>query len=160
MKLQNEISGKVLFDTNIIMDLLRDNETHAKPAALLFKLVVENKIRAFLAYDSILTIYYLYCKVYRSNLRKDIPSPKEVVCQLLTYFEILSLDANQFYEAFDQGIDDYEDAVKYLAAKKAKCDFLVTRDEALLNYKKKRKDKTHIIEPKQLLAMYQAAVAH
>ncbi len=139
----------VLFDINVVLDFLAKREGFFEEATLLFDLAVTGKFKAYLSSDSIPTLYYLYSK------QKTL-DPKEAISLLLDVFDIVTLEKQQFRDAIAENIDDLEDAIKYIAARKAECDFIVTRDAALLKHKTQRKVKTHIITPKQLLAMYQA----
>lgn len=143
---------RVLFDINVVLDFLCKRGGFYKDTTLLFDMAVKNKFKAYLSSDSIPTLYYLYDKVYRESKRSAL-APKEAMSIMLDVFEVVSLEKQQHRDALEETIDDFEDAIKYIAARKAECDYLVTRDKTLLDHKIKRKDKLKIIAPEQLLAM-------
>ncbi len=61
---------KVLFDTNIILDVLLDREPFSEPAAHLMCKVEKSEIQVFLCATTITTIYYLISKILGNNAAK------------------------------------------------------------------------------------------
>jgi len=53
---------KILFDTNVILDVLLDREPFANEAALLMSMVEQAEITGFICATTVTTIHYLATK--------------------------------------------------------------------------------------------------
>lgn len=113
---------KILFDTNIILDVLLDREPFSEMACILMSEVERGQLRAFLCATSITTLYYLIQKaVGRKKAEK-------AVRQLLELFEIAHVDRVILEKALVSDFRDYEDAVIYESALEAGVQSIVSRD--------------------------------
>lgn len=61
---------KVLFDTNVVLDVLLEREPHMLPAAQLFALVDNRRIHGFICATTATTIYYIAAKKLRPQARR------------------------------------------------------------------------------------------
>lgn len=114
---------KILFDTNVILDVILNRQPFATNAILLVGAVEEKRLRGLLCATTLTTIDYLVSKALgteqsRSTLKK-----------LLQLFEVAVVDHTVIQAAIESGIKDFEDAVLYEAAKRAGADGVVTRNK-------------------------------
>lgn len=113
---------KVLFDTNVVLDVLLAREPHAEVAVQLFSLVDNGKLEGSLCATTVTTIHYLATKVVgRKQAHK-------YVRELMALFEVAPVDRNVLERAMDRDFDDYEDAVLHEAATVSGAAAIVTRN--------------------------------
>lgn len=113
---------KVLFDTNIVLDVLMDRMPFAEAAVRLFSQVEEGILVGSLCATSITTIHYLISKAIGSGRAQ-----KEMQ-KLLRLFEIIPVNRRVLESALVSDFNDFEDAVIHAAACSAGIDAIVTRD--------------------------------
>lgn len=114
---------KVLFDTNVLLDVILDRKPFASPATLLLAEVERGNLQGYLCATTITTIYYLTAKTLGNRIAV------EAVEKLLTIFEVAPVNRYVLETALSLGFRDFEDAVIYAAARWIESDVLVTRDE-------------------------------
>lgn len=115
---------KILFDTNVILDVILNRQPFASNAILLMAAVEEKRIQGFLCATTLTTIDYLVSKALgtaqsRATLKK-----------LLQLYEIAAVDYPVIQAAIESEIKDFEDAVLYEAAKRAGAVGVVTRNKS------------------------------
>ncbi|MCB2262901.1 MAG: PIN domain-containing protein [Candidatus Thiosymbion ectosymbiont of Robbea hypermnestra] len=113
---------KILFDTNIILDVMLDRKPFSDSAAKLVSKIEKQELKGFLGATTVTTIFYLAAKV--AGRKKA----KEEIGKLLSIFEIAPVNRTVLAEAVELQFDDYEDAVLHEAAKQAGLQGIVTRD--------------------------------
>jgi len=113
---------KILLDTNVVLDLLLAREPFVRQAREIFLMVENGRIEGFLCATSIVTLHYL---VGRQKGRIEADS---VISDLLSLFQIASVDKNVLLHASANNGNDYEDSVIYTAAERNGVDVIVTRD--------------------------------
>jgi predicted nucleic acid-binding protein len=113
---------RVLFDTNIVLDLLLDRAPFADAAALLFAKVEDGTIVGYLCGTTITTIHYLATKVVG-----DVRA-REEVGKLLSLFEVAPVSRTVLEAALKAGFGGFEDAVIHEAALHAGAEAIVTRN--------------------------------
>ena len=113
---------KILFDTNIILDVLLDRKPFVDIAAKLLSLVEKKEIDGFLGATTITTIFYLAAKVTDKNRAKT------AVGKLLSLFEIAPITQLVLKEAINLQFVDFEDAVLHEAARQVEVQGIVTRN--------------------------------
>ena len=113
---------KVLFDTNVVLDVLLARAPHAEPAARLMALVDRGKIEGLLCATTVTTIHYLATKVI--GRRKAVKHLRE----LLAMFDVARVDRAVLLQALEPNFPDYEDAVLHEAARAAGATGIVTRN--------------------------------
>ena len=118
----------ILFDTNVVLDLVLDREPDVKYAEALFSLVEAKFIIGFLGATTITTIHYLSRKTI--GLQKT----KKVIGKLLDLFEIAPVNHSVLKKALDSNWKDFEDAVLYQSAINCKIEAIVTRN--VVDFKK------------------------
>lgn len=113
---------RVLFDTNVVLDLLLDREPHSIAAARLVSAVEHGRLGGFLCATAVTTIDYLVSReLGRSGARRAIET-------LLRIFEVAGVTRAVLESALDLDFDDYEDAVAHEAARSVEADGIVTRN--------------------------------
>lgn len=113
---------KVLFDTNVVLDLLLDRQPFANDAAALFSRVESGRIAGFLGATTVTTIHYLVAKALGG--RRAIVE----IRKLLRLFEVAPINRAVLHSATDLGFEDFEDAVLHEAAAQVGAEAIVTRD--------------------------------
>jgi predicted nucleic acid-binding protein len=113
---------KILFDTNVVLDVLLNREPFATDAIMLFNAVESKEITGFLCATTITTIEYLCAKhIGKSATRQTIMS-------LLQLFLIAKVNQKILIHAANSNFSDFEDAVLYQAGVYVGVDGLVTRN--------------------------------
>ena len=121
---------KILFDTNIVLDVLMDRLPYSDAAAELFSKVEEGTIFGYLSGTTITTVFYLAAKtVGAARAREEIK-------KLLSLFEVAPVNRHVLELALNRDFDDFEDAVIHEAACHVGADAIVTRNQK--DYKKSR----------------------
>ena len=112
----------VFVDTNVILDVLLQNDDFWKDSLKVFQLAELGRIRAYVSASSMTDIFYVAKK------KLTIPVAREAVKKLLGLFSIIGVDGEDLQGALTLPIDDMEDALQAWCAKKARVDTLITRD--------------------------------
>jgi predicted nucleic acid-binding protein len=132
---------KVLFDTNVILDVLLARTPHAEVAARLLNLVDQKRLEGVLCATTVTTIHYLATKaVGRRKAGKHVR-------ELVTMFEVAPVDLAVLTQALELGYADYEDAVLHEAARLVGADGIVTG-----NRKDFAKASIPVFDPRELLS--------
>jgi predicted nucleic acid-binding protein len=121
---------KILFDTNVVLDVLMDRMPYADAAAELFSQVEEGTIIGYLGATTITTVFYLAAKtVGAARAQAEIR-------KLLTLFEVAPVNRPVLEAALGVDFKDFEDAVIHEAACHVGADAIVTRNQK--DFKKSR----------------------
>ena len=137
---------RVLFDTNVVLDVLLARAPHAAPATSLFDYVSRKDLDGLLGATTLTTIFYLAAKA---------SSPTKAsrhVHTLLALFDIAPVTRSVLADALLAGFKDYEDAVLHEAARQAGATAIVTRDPSGFGASKLR-----VYSPSELLRLIRAA---
>ncbi len=114
---------RVLFDTNVILDVLLDREPFSRSASALLTKVEKGEITGLVCAASVTTIYYLVNKAYSRE------KATECIEFLLALMEIAPVNRVVVDTAFKQKrFRDFEDAVIYASAVHSGCSCVVTRN--------------------------------
>lgn len=112
-----------MIDTNIIIDSIAARQPFNKDADQIILLAAGRKLKASITAGTVTDIYYLSKKRLG-----DAAQAKEILQKLFTIFEVASVDKSDCIKALDIVMDDYEDAVLALCAKRIKADYIITRN--------------------------------
>lgn len=113
---------KVVFDTNVILDVLMAREPWVGDAARLMTMVDNGRLQGLVCDTSITTIHYL---VGRAT---DSRTAGRQIETLLDIFDIAPVDRPVLVRATNDDFADYEDAVIHQAALAADATCIVSRD--------------------------------
>lgn len=121
---------KILFDTNIILDVLLDRKPFSDDASVLLTKVEQSEILGFICATTVTTIHYLTTKVLGPQATfRHIQS-------LLSLFIIAPVNRVVLENAVASKIKDFEDAVIHEAALHAGAKYIVTRN--ITDFKKSK----------------------
>ncbi len=112
----------VFVDTNVVLDVLLQNEGFWQNSLKVFRLAELGKIRACVSASSMTDIFY----VARKKLTASVA--RAAIDKLLGLFEIVGVDGDDLRGALKLPIGDMEDALQAWCAMKVKADALITRD--------------------------------
>ena len=115
---------KVLFDTNIILDVLLDRKPFVEFSSGLVSFAENKVIEGYLCATTITTIDYLVAKIHGRKRAKLI------VHKLLGIFQIAEVNKDVLLLSTDSKFSDFEDAVQHFAGQLASVDSIVTRNNA------------------------------
>ena len=113
---------RILFDTNVVLDVLLDRQPHVEASAAAWAAVETGISEGMLAAHAVTTIHYL--------VRKEVGNVKarRIVTAILRVFGVAAVDGAVVQEALQLPFSDFEDAVTAAAARLAGCECIVTRD--------------------------------
>ena len=113
---------KVLFDTNIILDVLLNRKNFVELSANLVGMVESKNIDGYLCATTMTTLGYLISKAVNKK------QAKVEIQKLLTLFRIAEVNSTVLELSVNSGFSDFEDAVQYYSGKCCEVDGLVTRN--------------------------------
>ena len=112
----------ILFDTNVILDVMLLRQPFASTAAALMAAVERGEISGMLAATTVTTIYYLTAKAIGQ------PQAHKEVAKLLMLFSVAPVSGSVLEAALRLPFKDFEDAVIHEAARLAGAQGIVTRN--------------------------------
>jgi predicted nucleic acid-binding protein len=136
---------RVLFDTNVVLDVLLMRAPHAAVAGRLLDLVDKRRMEGLLCATTVTTVYYLAVKEVGARRATD------QVRDLLEMFEVAPVDGAILAEALKRGHVDYEDAVLLEAARASGAEAIVTR-----NPKHFGRADIRVFDPREMLSLLRA----
>lgn len=114
---------RVLFDTNVLLDVLLNREPFVHASSRLLARVERRQIEGMISATSVTTIDYLVGKAVGRD------RAAEAVRALLSMCSIATVDRVVLELALVAGFRDFEDAVLHEAGRIAGADVLVSRNE-------------------------------
>jgi len=114
---------KVMFDTNIALDILQQREPHQRHSAEAVSASVRGEIQGCFPAHAVTTVYYLLKKVVGQA------EARRAAGWLVKVWEIPPCDSEVLTAAINTPIGDLEDAVVACSARHAGCDYIVTRNK-------------------------------
>lgn len=113
---------QVLFDLNIILDVLQERQGFYDFSARSLACAETGKIQGWLAAHSITTLFYLIAK------DKSPDQARVTLTSLLRFLKIAPVDQDTIEGALNLPYRDFEDAVQMMAALQVHADYLLTRN--------------------------------
>ncbi len=113
---------KILFDTNIILDVLLERKPFSGEASFLLSRVERSEISGYLCATTVTTIHYLVSKALGSQ------AAMRHIQSLLALFIIAPVTHQVLEKAAMLNFRDFEDAVLHEAARQAGIESIVTRN--------------------------------
>lgn len=136
---------KVLFDTNIILDVLLDREPFSEHSSYIMSKVESSEINGYLCATTITTIHYLLSK----DLDKEISFKS--IHSIMALFEIATVNRPVLENALTAQFSDFEDAVLHEAARHAGVEYIITR-----NVKDFKKSTLPVFTPTEFLSILES----
>lgn len=115
---------RVLFDINVVLDVLLERAPHVKHSAQAWAAAEHRHVEGLLAAHAFTTIHYL------TRTQAGPASPNHLVAALLQVFGVAAVDQSVLKSALAIRTPDFEDAVTAAAALHSGCDLIVSRDPA------------------------------
>lgn len=113
---------RVLFDANVVIDLLTNRAEFAQQAREAFTICYEKDFLATISAAEMTTLYY----VLRKYVGKD--SALRHMRSLFDTLTIIDVTSTDIDKALNDNMPDFEDAVIAYSAKRAKTDYIITRN--------------------------------
>lgn len=115
---------KVLFDLNIVLDVLQKRLPHFVDSAQALARAENGAIEGYLATHSWTTLFYLYARDQSAD------QARVRLTELLQFLAVAPVDQQVVEQALNLPYQDYEDAVQMMAAVRCGATYLVTRNVA------------------------------
>jgi predicted nucleic acid-binding protein len=113
---------RVLLDVNVVLDVLLDRQPFAGAASAVWGAVEEGRAVGLLSAHALTTLHYLNAREVGPGAARDTTEA------LLSVFDVAAVDGGVLNAALALGWSDFEDAVTAAAARRARCDAIVTRN--------------------------------
>jgi predicted nucleic acid-binding protein len=113
---------RVLFDTNVVLDVLLDRAPFRETSAQVVARVERNELTGILGATTLTTIYYLMTKASGRE------TARSAVRDLLALFQVAAVDRRVLAAAVESPLKDLQDAVLVEAGRLESVDAVVTRD--------------------------------
>lgn len=113
---------RVLFDTNIVLDVLLNRSPFVEHSANLVSLTENEIIEGYLCATTITTIDYLVSK----SVGKE--QSKKSIQKLLSIFSIAEVNKNVLFLSAESKFTDFEDAVQHYSGRLVQVDAVATRN--------------------------------
>ncbi|MFU8862025.1 MAG: PIN domain-containing protein [Cyclonatronaceae bacterium] len=133
---------KILFDTNVILDVLIERVPHHRYSVACMAGIEEGKTEGWVCSTTVTTIAYL--------LRKELSAQTAIkhIESLLTLFNVSIVNKQVLFDALRNGFSDYEDSVLYQSAVTSNLDGIISR-----NKKDFKQSKLPVYTPKEFAAI-------
>ncbi len=112
----------VLFDTDVILDLLLDREPFVEAAAQIFSKVEKGSITGYICATTVTTLHYLATKVVGAS------KAKKSMQRLLSLLEVAPVNRAVLESALEGTYDDFEHGVISEAASHVGAKAIITRN--------------------------------
>lgn len=133
---------KVLFDVNVVLDVLENREPHIANSGPALRLAETGQIHGCLSASSVDKLAFLIRRTASSAMTNNI------LKELITILEIVPVDGSIIRKALNARWNDPDDAILYYAAVQAGCKKIVTRN---VRDFKTEDDIVTVIPPEKLL---------
>lgn len=115
---------KVLFDTNVVLDLLLDRPPFAEASEQILLRAERSEIQGYLCATTITTIYYIAAKTIGGQ------QALLAIRRLLSLFEVAPVNRPVLEQASQSDFSDFEDAVLHEAACAVGAEAIVSRNQS------------------------------
>lgn len=132
---------KVVIDNNVIIDALNPNPHFEANAQQILRLASTKAIDGFVSANSLTDIFYVLRKGYGAD------KAKVMLQKLLLILDIIGIDPADCADALSLPMNDFEDAIVAICARKIGADYIVSRDERFI----KAETAARAITPSQLI---------
>lgn len=113
---------KVLFDLNILMDVLQHREEFYDASAKVLSKSLKGECTGIIPEHAVTTLHYLLSK-YANELKAN-----DGIDFLLEHFDVVCAQNKHLRKARSLPMKDFEDAVVASIAKQSACKFIITRN--------------------------------
>lgn len=113
---------RVLFDTNVILDLFLDRPPFADDAAALWQANIDGRLDGFVSAITPVNLFYIARRL------KDRTAAFEAVTEVLAVMSVCPVDQTTLQTGLTLQFSDYEDAVQHASATGFGVESIVTRN--------------------------------
>lgn len=113
---------KILFDTNVILDIALKRNPFFEHAASLFSLIDQGLIVGYITASTVTDIYYISKKEKGHDLALNF------ISNLIELVEVIGIDKEIISGAIKSQMKDFEDAVQAISATSIGIDIVITRN--------------------------------
>lgn len=114
---------RIIFDTNVILDVLANRMPFADDSVRATSLAVEGKVEGAISSNTVTDIAYQLNRVHPPS------AVKMLLLDILTCLQVIDVNHSDCIHACNSKVADYEDALLVASAKRWKADLIVTRDK-------------------------------
>ncbi|MBC6430315.1 PIN domain-containing protein [Nostoc sp. HG1] len=113
---------RVLFDSDVLLDILAQRQPFIVGSARALNTVMQNQVQGYVSSHAVTNIFYI--------LRRQVSNEeaREVLAKLLQHLQVASVTDEVIRQALNSPIKDFEDAVTSAAALTAGLEIIVTRN--------------------------------
>ena len=113
---------RVLFDTNILLDVILSRDPHVEVSAAALDLVGRGRVEGYVAGHAVTTIAYIVQR------EKGAAGARNALVHLLSRVRVAPVTDASMRTALAMDLGDFEDAVCAASAQEAGCAVIVTRN--------------------------------
>ncbi len=114
---------RLLFDTNIVLDVLLNRKPFVENSKELWQAVDDGRLMGYVTATTLTNIFYIARKLV------GLDKARAAVKVCLDTFEVCPVDHSALELAMNMAVDDYEDALQVACAQLTALDGIVTRDK-------------------------------
>lgn len=114
---------RVLFDTNIILDIALKRMPHFELSSELFQMIDRNKVTGHVTASTITDILFI-------KKAEGDKSAIAFISSLIEILDVIGVDKETIINALRMDLKDFEDSIQVSAAQYYKLDCIITRNEA------------------------------
>lgn len=134
--------ASVLFDLDVILDLLQPREAFYDLSARALAAAETGVVEGWVAAHSLTTLFYLLTRYQSAD------QARVALTDLITFLAVAPVDQAVLEQALNLPYSDFEDAVQMMAAVRSGVQYLVTR-----NVRDYRAGPLPVLQPAELLAL-------
>ena len=117
------MAGKILVDTNVLLDYLLTREPFYEDAKNIVLACVDGKVKGCIAAHSISNMFFILRKDY------DAKERRELLVSLCSVFDIEGIDKTKLLAGlYNEEFSDFEDCLQMECAKAYGAEYIVTRN--------------------------------
>jgi predicted nucleic acid-binding protein len=113
---------RVLFDTNVILDVMLERMPFYGHSALALNRASKADVEGFISGHAVPTIYYIAAKTMSA---KDV---RLILGSLLSELKVAAVTEKVIRQALSSTLKDFEDAITHAAAEECQASLIVTRN--------------------------------
>jgi len=132
----------VLFDTNVVIDVLIHREPFFELSQLVMLASEQKVIDGYVTASSVTDIFYITNK----HLKDRTVTYKLLKDHLIGIVDIAAVDSKSIVDALDLEWSDFEDCVQYVVSESIAADYIVTR-----NPQDYENEEIRVVTPEKLL---------
>ncbi|OEF96804.1 PIN domain-containing protein [Desulfuribacillus alkaliarsenatis] len=114
---------KILFDTNIILDVLQKRDPFYIHSSAVLRMVETKQVKGFITANSVTDIYYILNRTIKD--KKAVYSALIILLQVVDIIDVTSADVKS---ALRHDVIDFEDELISVCASRAKINYIISRN--------------------------------